>query len=209
MGEGDGHRHQLGRLVAGVAEHHALVAGALLGGGLADGLAGVHALRDVGALALEGDDDVHAVGVVADVVVVVADGADGLAGDVGVVELGLGGDFAGDDQQAGLGEGFARHAALRVLGEARVEDGVRDGVADFVGVAFRDRFRREDAVLQVHEIRSFSGLRFHVVFPSYSPPPPPASPQCAHGPARGVGWNGDRQAKKGDELRFVRSVGAV
>ena len=28
VGEGDGQRHQLGRLVAGEAEHHALVAGA-------------------------------------------------------------------------------------------------------------------------------------------------------------------------------------
>ena len=36
---------------AGVAEHQALVARALLGGLLAFGLAGVHALRDVRALA--------------------------------------------------------------------------------------------------------------------------------------------------------------
>jgi len=38
MGELDRHRHQLRCLVAGEAEHHALVAGA----------AGVDALRDVG-----------------------------------------------------------------------------------------------------------------------------------------------------------------
>ena len=48
--EHDRRGHQFRRLVAGVAEHQALVAGALLGGLLAFGLARVHALRDVGRL---------------------------------------------------------------------------------------------------------------------------------------------------------------
>ena len=47
--QGDRQRHQLGRVVAGVAEHQALVAGADF---LALGLIFVDALRDVGALAV-------------------------------------------------------------------------------------------------------------------------------------------------------------
>ena len=50
VGVVDGRRHELGRLVGGVAEHQALVAGALL---LVQAVALVHALRDVGALLLD------------------------------------------------------------------------------------------------------------------------------------------------------------
>ena len=50
VGEHDRRGHQLRRLVAGVAEHQALIAGALLRRLLALGRLGVHALRDVGRL---------------------------------------------------------------------------------------------------------------------------------------------------------------
>ena len=61
MGQPDRHRHEVVGLVAGVAEHHALVAGAL---GVEDVLAagagphlegGVDALGDVGRLGPDGD----------------------------------------------------------------------------------------------------------------------------------------------------------
>ena len=48
---GDGRRHELGGLVGRVAEHEALVAGALL---LVEAFALGHALRDVGRLLLDG-----------------------------------------------------------------------------------------------------------------------------------------------------------
>ena len=94
--EHDRRRHQLGRLVAGVAEHQALVAGALLGGLLALGLARVDALRDVGRLLRHQQVDEHLVGVEHVVVVDVADLADRLARDLLEVELGLGRDLAAD-----------------------------------------------------------------------------------------------------------------
>ena len=47
MGQDDGHRHQLGRLVRGVAEHEALIAGS----------AGVHAHGDVGGLVMDRGQD--------------------------------------------------------------------------------------------------------------------------------------------------------
>ena len=52
MGQGDRQGHQFGRVVAGVAEHQALVAGPDL---LARCLVLVHALGDVRALPVQGD----------------------------------------------------------------------------------------------------------------------------------------------------------
>jgi hypothetical protein len=54
VGVVDRRRHELGRLVGRVAEHEALIAGALL---LVEALALGHALRDVGALLLDGGED--------------------------------------------------------------------------------------------------------------------------------------------------------
>ena len=87
MREHDGRGHQLGRFIAGVAEHEPLVAGALLGSLLALGLAGVHALRDVGRLLRDDRVDENLVGMEHVVVVHVADFADGVAGDFGEIEL--------------------------------------------------------------------------------------------------------------------------
>ena len=79
VGEPDRQRHQVGRLVAGVAEHHPLVAGALAvevvlaGLAAAQLLALVDALGDVGALLVDADDDAAGVAVEAVERVVVAD----------------------------------------------------------------------------------------------------------------------------------------
>jgi hypothetical protein len=87
VGEHDRRRHHLGGLVAGVAEHEALVAGALLGRLLALGLPGVDALGDVRGLAGEQVVDENLVAVEHVVVVHVADVADGVAHDLLVVDL--------------------------------------------------------------------------------------------------------------------------
>jgi hypothetical protein len=59
------------------------------------------------------------------------------------IDVGFGGDFSGDDDQAGGGEGFAGDPAEGVFGEAGVEDGVRNLVGDLIGMAFGYGFRRE------------------------------------------------------------------
>ena len=108
MREHDRRRHELGRLVAGVAEHQPLIAGALLGGLLARGLAGVDALGDVGRLLRHQHVDEHLVRVEDVIVVDVADLADGLARDLHEVELGLGRDLAADDHDVRLHDRFRR-----------------------------------------------------------------------------------------------------
>ena len=71
MGQVDRQRHQRVRLVAGEAEHHALVAGA----------AGIHALGDVGRLRVQLAMHLAGVGREADGRIDVADLADGVADD--------------------------------------------------------------------------------------------------------------------------------
>jgi hypothetical protein len=148
MGERDGCRHQLGGFVGGVAEHHALVAGT----------AGVHTLSDVGGLAVDGRD--HSAGVRVEALegIVIADLVHRVANKGLEVDISLGGDLAGNDDQAGASERFAGNAAVGVLGQAGIENGIRDLVGNLVGVTLGHRLTgekktvgrcRQKAVLQM------------------------------------------------------------
>lgn len=127
-GEEVGEGHELGGLVGGVAEHDTLVTSA----DLLDALVEVDALGDIGALLLDGDDDVAGVAVDALVGGGVADVADGGADDVLEIDLGVGGDLTEDHDHAGLGGGLAGDLGLGVLGEAGVEDGIGNLIAELV-----------------------------------------------------------------------------
>ena len=137
MRELDGHGHQLGRFVAGEAEHQALVAGAT----------GIDAHGDIGGLLLDGADDAAGFGVEAVLGAGVADVLDDFAREVGKVDIGLGGDFAGDDYQTGGDEGFAGDATHRVVFHDGVEDGVGNLVGYFIGVTLGYRFRGKQELL--------------------------------------------------------------
>ena len=146
----DRQRHQVVGLVARVAEHHPLVAGAL---GVEDVLA-ARAARGSRArcrrpVAMSGDcssmRDDHAAGVAveAEGLAVVADVAHGLAHELRDVDVGVGGDLTGDDDEPGGEQRLARDPARRVLGEDRVEHRVGDLVGHLVGMALGDRLRGE------------------------------------------------------------------
>ena len=137
----DRQRHQRGGLVAGVAEHQALVAGALVE---VEPLAFVHSLGDVRRLAVDGGEDGAALVVEADFGVVVADAAHGFLGDLAIVDVRLGRDFAGNHDEAGGDQGFAGDAALRVFGQNGVEDGIGNLVGDLVRMAFANRLGRKE-----------------------------------------------------------------
>ena len=145
--EHDRRGHQFGRLVRRVAEHQALVARPLLGRLLAFRRLGVHALRNVRALRGDRVQNQHPVGMENVVIMRVADLADGLAGNRIEVQLCLGRDLPAHDYQVGLGVGFARHAAARVLRQTGVQHGIGNGIAHFVRVAFADGLGRKDVVL--------------------------------------------------------------
>jgi hypothetical protein len=146
MGEGDGQWHELWGLVAGEAEHHALVAGALrvedvfvvdvraLLHGMGD------ALADVWRLLVDGHQ--HAAGFVVEAVlgVCVADVLDGLPDCGGHVDVRLRGDLAGDDDGAGGQKGLTGDASVRVVLEDGVQNRIRDLVGQLVRVTLGDRF---------------------------------------------------------------------
>ncbi len=122
VGQVDRQRHEHVGLVAGVAEHHPLVAGALLvelvvlaGTAGAHLLGVVDALGDVGRLLVDRDHDAARVPVVAEALAVVADVADGAAHRRGDVHVGVGGDLSCDDRQPGGDHRLAGDPGLGVL----------------------------------------------------------------------------------------------
>ncbi len=148
----DRHGHELRGLGAGVAEHHALVAGALAVEHVVVVDVGAHlegggdALADVGRLLVDGHHDAAGLVVVAEVGARVADLLDRLTDDLGDVDVGLGADLAGDEREAGGHERLASDTPVGVVLEDRIEDGVRDLVGELVRVALGDRLRGEEVV---------------------------------------------------------------
>ena len=148
----DRRRHQLRRLAAGIAEHDALVAGALF---LVAGLVDAH--RDVGRLRVQQDLD-HRI-LVVEAVLLVADVLDGRAGrglDGGRVDGGAA-HLAGDDDAVGGGQRLAGDAdlvgvepGLGAFREEQVDHLVGDAVADLVGVPFGHGLAGEQVVLTGH-----------------------------------------------------------
>ena len=135
------------RLVDRVAEHHALVAGSdaieLVALAVLPLERRVHALGDVARLLVERDHDPAGVGVEAELAARVADQADPLAHEAGDVEVRVGGDLAGDDDEAGRDERLAGHAAERIFAQDGVEHDVGDLVRDLVGVTLGHGLGRE------------------------------------------------------------------
>ncbi len=132
--------HQFGGFITGITKHDTLVAGSLLGGFFAFGFFGIHSLGDIRTLGGEDVLDKNFVSVENVVIIHVADFTDGVTDDLNVIELGLGGDFATDDGDVAFHIGFAGNAAVGILFEASIQNGVRNGVRDFVGMAFADGF---------------------------------------------------------------------
>ena len=149
VSKGDGQRHKLRRFVAGVAEHHALVAGAvlqlvILALFVLKRLVNAHC--DVAGLLVNVGDDAAGVAVKAVLRPVVADLTDDLAGDFRDIDIALGAYLAHDVYKAGGGGRLAGYAAHGVALKYRVQNGVGDLVADFIGMPFGNGFGSEKIV---------------------------------------------------------------
>ena len=128
-----GQRHQFGGLVAGKAEHHALVAGAgHLGRWCPARCRGFWLSMLVMTPA--------GIAVKAVLGAVVADVPDDLAGNAGDVHIAAGGDLAHDVDQAGGAGGLAGDASAGVLFQDGVQHRVGDLVTDLVGMPLGDGF---------------------------------------------------------------------
>ena len=126
------------------AKHEALIAGALLGVFFALGVLLVHALRNVSALRRQRIHDVDAVGVERLGRINVADLLDRRAHHLVVVEIGLGRNLACDNDQVGFHHRLARHAAVFVLRQTGVEDGVGNRIGNLVRMTLSHRLGREN-----------------------------------------------------------------
>ena len=146
----DRHRHQLGGLARGVAEHQALVAGALVieriaARPLARLERVIDALGDIRRLRADRDRDAAGAAVEPDVGRVVADAGDAVAHDGRDVDVAARRDLARDVHEARGHERLDGDARRRIDGQQRVEDRVADLVADLVGVTLGDGLGREKA----------------------------------------------------------------
>jgi hypothetical protein len=143
----DRQRHQHVGVVAGVAEHQALVARALLVQGVhgtgARLVAAVDALGDVARLAP--DSDHHAAGLAVEALVggVVADREDPVPDGLLDVDVPARVDLTGDHHEARGQQCLHRDPRVGVLREHGVQDGVTDLVSDLVRVTLGHRLRRE------------------------------------------------------------------
>ena len=135
VGQADRQRHQFRRFVAGIAEHHSLVAGArhLI----------VGAQRDIRALPVDVDDNTAGIAVETVLGTVVADVPDHAAGRFRDIHIAAGGDLAHDVDQAGGTGGLAGHTGAGVLRQNGIKDRIRDLVTDLVGMPFGHRFGSE------------------------------------------------------------------
>ena len=135
MGDDHGHGHQFGRFVAGVADHDTLVTGT-------DGLVIFVAVRghfhgpgDVRALGMKIAIDLEALGIIPHAV-------QHVPGNVEHIGVCFGSDLSGHNDMTAGGHDLTGDAAGRVTGQTRIQNIVCDEVAEFVGVAFGDRFGR-------------------------------------------------------------------
>ena len=163
--EVDRQRHELGGVVAGVPEHQALVAGALLVELVLDVTGAVlvrrvDALRDVGRLCADGDGDTAGAAVEALLRPVVAHVEDGLAHELGDLDVARRRHLAGHVHEPGRDQGLDRDPGVLVLRQQGVEDRVADLVTDLVGVALGDGLGREQTcghLLSLARVRGGGG----------------------------------------------------
>ena len=145
LSQRDGEGHILLGLVTGVAEHHALVAGAVVQAVILYALlhlqAFVHAQGDVGGLLIDGGDHGTGVTIKAELGAVIPDVPHHIPGHPGDVHIAVGGDLAHHMDQAGGHRGLAGHTGHGVLLQDGVQHRVGDLVADLVGMPLGHRFR--------------------------------------------------------------------
>ena len=141
MRKHDGKRHQLFRLAAGIAEHHALIACAETVGCLASRLVfegRIDAERNIGRLPVDKFDDIALVeGKIARRI---ADLADDFAGNGGIVHACPARHFARDEERIVGGAAFHCRARFAVSFDEFIQNGVGDAVAYLIGMPFRHAF---------------------------------------------------------------------
>ena len=157
----DGQRHQLRRFIAGITEHHALIAGAVIQlavAGLFRLQGSVNAHGDVAGLLVDVGDNAAGIAVKAVLGAVIADLTHHLAGDLGNIHIAGGGDLTHDMDQTGGSGGFTGHAAIGVMRQNGIQHGIRDLIANFVGMTLGDGFGSKQS--SCHSFRAPFTIKF-------------------------------------------------
>ena len=134
VGEEEGQGEELGSLVSGITEHDTLITGTEV----LETVVKVKTLSDIGRLLLNGNEEVAGLVVEALGGVIIADVLDGVADNLLVVELGLGGDLTEDHDHTGLGGGLASDLGEGVLSQAGIENGIGNLIGDLIGMTLTD-----------------------------------------------------------------------
>ena len=124
------------RLVAGVTEHDALIAGTLLLLGFTH-----DTLVDVGRLLVDGRNNTARIAVETVITLGVADLVDDATCHTLHIDIGLRAHLAGDDHETRRAEGFAGDLRIGVVAKEFVENGVGNLIRDLIGVSLGHRFR--------------------------------------------------------------------
>ena len=131
----DGQGHQLRGFVAGIAEHHALIARAT------DHVAGSHC--NIRGLLVDGHHDLAGVGIKARCPAGVADVTQDPPGNALNIHIDLARDLACDEHRVGGAAGLTGHPAVRVNSQHCIQHRIRDTVAHLVGMTLGHRLRRK------------------------------------------------------------------
>ena len=142
MCQRDGVRHILFRLVSGITEHHTLIA-------CADGLdlgirhlilfcfqSLVHAHCDIGRLLVDGHQHGTGIAVKSVLGLGVANLFYSLTYNFLHINICICGNFACHQNESCAACRLTCHTAHRIFFHARIQDGIGNGIADFVGMAF-------------------------------------------------------------------------
>ncbi|URD93393.1 hypothetical protein MUK42_32538 [Musa troglodytarum] len=133
--------HQLRCLICCIAKHVTLIPSADLLGAL--GEMAMDTLGDVRGLLLNVDKHLAAIGIEAYIIGCEPNGTAGVADNLLVVDVALGGDLTKDHDHVGLGARLTGNLAIRVLLEAGIKNCIRDLITELVWVPLIDRFRGE------------------------------------------------------------------
>lgn len=151
VSELESEREELRGLVGGITEHDTLVTSTEL----LKSLLVVQTLGNIGGLLLNGDEQVEGLVVETLIRVIVTNVLDGVADNLLVVELGLGGDLTENHDHTSLGGGLASDLGKGVLSQAGIEDSIRDLISDLVGVTLTDGLGLYDALVISGSCRSW------------------------------------------------------
>ena len=119
MRQRQGQRHILRRILASIAEHHALVSGALGHLILAN-----HAAVDIRTLLVDRRNDAAGIRVEAVLGLSVADAGDGLARNLFNIDIGTRGNLAANNHKPGRAKRFAGDLGLRILAQELIKNGI-------------------------------------------------------------------------------------